>query len=941
MNTLMFLSLFLSAMSVVVCALVKQWCHEFKRYAYPRGAPHERGRVRTYLFHGLERSQMRRFIEGVHVVLHISVFLFFGAVSDFLYNVYQPIGNFARYCLLASLVVYTAFSISPLIFINSPYHTALTPPIRGCGVLILLTFRKLLWFLPSPCFKKRRSWLQSFEAIQFNRTQFLLKQADERAEKLDKVAMEWLLKEDDLSATSMDTFLEALPGYIHSHVTNEGRLPGQLTLDYVIGRIKKHFLTCVTSHGLSEEACIARVSSCVNSLRLVFKPTDSHRGDSDEPDKDKELRKTYIQGLVDVLNAQCNEEDSTVALRASCVRSLALQGLLTNLTPPDVEETPTRPFPDHLRPLYTFISDMGNNDSKQQLVNNRSTEAPNNSDSIMWKAFLNDGPLANLTRLAHAILSHGAHHPQGLPLCWRTLDALLKEFGIARMDVSELALGQFNKVLDKAHEHHQVDHQGFRIKRLLETLEIVARGRHLSMVFLGHPEYYGRADVVFDKEQLQNSDLMEAFASRLPGYITEVAKISQDKPRKFMEEMVRDDDLWTSLQVNLGNAVKLEGCVPDKLRTFEACCTVIDVMFLALEDSDNVDWRAPEFGSLSQHFELFVTKCFDGTFVGRATGFHVGLIKLRFCDALLTQFRKEVNPEGVVTVSLRSQWDVASLARVFYTLEVGGDSETDVEFWKSFTDGGHIEADFIKKARETLDAAIRDGPLLNFCKLGHLAVTAVPFAGSGLECADIEKVRVLQKKMLADERSSPSRASDRVWSKLDRLEHEVCDARAKSSSEERDMLEELLVMIKKAKDLCPRSAPQPDPSPDERRAQTLPPPSPSDDDTSTHNSASPRPEIHDRITSRVVNQIIIRPFAISPVPRSAPTRRLSRRSTEPVNLSMGRGDVGLTADAGSYPLTLSHGGSSSWSTSLNGPNYILPDILMAPLHEDPESIDDQ
>ena len=337
------------------------------------------------------------------------------------------------------------------------------------------------------------------------------------------------------------------------------------------------------------------------------------------------------------------------------------------------------------------------------------------------------------------------------------------------------------------------------------------------MVFLGHPKYHGRVNVIFGKEQLQNSDLMEAFASCLPIYID---KIPQDERRKFMEGMVCDDDLWTSLQVNLWNAVQLESRVPHKLHTFEACCTVIDVMFLALEDSERVDWRAPEFGSLAQHFELFVTTCFKGTFVGRATGFRVGLIKLRFCDALLTKFRKEVNWEG--GVSLRSQWDVASLARVSYTLEVG--DEKDVAFWKTFTNGGPIEPDFIKKAREMLDAAIRDGPLLNFCKLGHLTVTAVPFAGSGLERADIEKVQELQRRMLpvTNEHPPPIPASERAWRKLNRLEHEVRDAITKSSSEEKDMLEQMLVMIKKAKDLCPFSAQQLDLSPDEWSAQ--PPP---------------------------------------------------------------------------------------------------------------------
>jgi hypothetical protein len=150
--------------------------------------------------------------------------------------------------------------------------------------------------------------------------------------------------------------------------------------------------------------------------------------------------------------------------------------------------------------------------------------------------------------------------------------------------------------------------------------------------------------------------------------------------------VVGDDGLWASLQVNLWNAMRLDGPIPEKLRVFEACCTVADAMFLALEDSDDVDWRTPDFGSLAQHFEMFITNCFQGTFVKRATGFLVGLIKLRFCKAILTQFHKEVRREG--TVSLRSQWDVASLARVFYTLEVG--NEEEMAFWKSFTDGGHI-----------------------------------------------------------------------------------------------------------------------------------------------------------------------------------------------------------------------------------------------------------
>ncbi|KAI9458340.1 hypothetical protein BJY52DRAFT_1091763, partial [Lactarius psammicola] len=123
LNILMFLSLFLNMISVLASVLIQQWCREFMKYAYPRAAPHKRGRVRTYLYRGLNQFQMRTFMYGVHVLVHVSVFLFFWALSDFLYTVHPTVGAVARNCLFTLVAVYMALSISPLIITNSPYHT--------------------------------------------------------------------------------------------------------------------------------------------------------------------------------------------------------------------------------------------------------------------------------------------------------------------------------------------------------------------------------------------------------------------------------------------------------------------------------------------------------------------------------------------------------------------------------------------------------------------------------------------------------------------------------------------------------------------------------------------------------------------------------------------------------------------------------------------------
>jgi hypothetical protein len=845
---------------------------------------------------------------GVHMLLHVAIFLFFWALSDFLYNFSEPVGIIAHDCVIALLVVYTALSISPLIFISFPYHTALTPPLRGGVALILLTIRYvrgcLSGFSTPSC-----SFLKHFEGIRFNRAHFLVDQADSQAEQLDHDAMQWLFKEDDFSDDSMDTFLEALPGYIHSHLTGP-RSAVQSTASYILQRIRDHFLTCATSYSLSDEACVARVSACVNSLRLIFKYVGKHPAGGGE----ETLQKTYMEDLIRSLNTLCDGEDRKVALRASCVRCLAFQCFVSH------HATLDQPFPDHIHPLYSFICHEDDRESTRQPSNGAlSAETHNNQHSHesrrKWEILLHDGPLVNLTLLAQTILSHEHIHPENLSLCWKALETLLKEFNIARMNVSEPTLKRFYNVLHKAREHVQVDHRGFRVTPLVETLDTVARGQHLSMVFLGHPKYYGRADVVFGKDQLRNSDLMEAFAFCLPGYIS---TITEEERRTFMEHMVCDDGLWTSLQVNLWNAVQLESPIPDKLRIFEACCAVIDAMFVALDDSDEVDWRAPDFGSLAQHFEIFIASCFQGTFVGRATGFRVGLIKLRFCKAVLTRFHKEVlNNEGAV--SLRSQWDVASLARVFFTLEVGNDE--DRVFWKSFTDGGHIDAEFMIKVRDMLDTAICDGPLLNFCKLGHLVVTAVPFAGSGLEPADIEKVQTLQETLLVDERLPLKFASAEVWKELSRLRGEVDNTLKRSVDKEKDMLDRLLRMIDDANSRNPYySSQQPPPSPTEQSADT---PSP-DDGTSPHGSPYPQTTVHDRIPSRVVKPIDIVPQPIPPVhPGSTYIRKASRHSTMPVYFPARREGSGIATDAGSLARTRVLTGQPSML--FEDPDPLLPD----------------
>jgi hypothetical protein len=784
-NVVLFLSFFLNMMSVVGCALIQQWCDEYKTFAYPRAAPHTRGRVRTYLFRGLKVFQMRRFMYGVHVLLHISVFLFFWALSDFFYTVNHQLGTVTRYALVGSVTIYMLLSVFPFISINCPYNTPMTPPLRAAFIILRIIIRTPLWF---PRWIRGQPFdltgLQYYEGIHFDRARLCAIEAGKQADKLEPYAMKWLFTDNDFSDSDMDKFLEGLPGYMSSNHTEKGQLDEYLTAEHIHSRIKQHFITCATSVELSDEASIARVSSCVKALVLIFQYSRKNEGDSPESDKLKKelnLQRTYIQGLIDGFQTLCGMNDDTIALRASCISALAVQGILSHLVSSNSGTTDSSQFPASLIPIYNYLFPNDN------AVTVQLGDPP--IPSAMTSLLL-DGPLANLTRLAKAILGRKHVPPSILPFCWKILDILLTQLGTIPSDKPTRAQSDFDNLHEDTRTYVHGGDKGFHMTPLLEILDTVARGRRLLLVFSSRPKYRSRANVVFGKEYLRNGDLLEAFAQCLPDFI---ANNSPDVCKDVMDKFVNRDSLWTSLQVNLWNTQRFDIPIPDKHRILEDCCTVLDLTFSVLEDSQEVDWRAPEFGSLSNHFESLITHCFQGAFMGRATSFRVGIIKARFCKALLAQFRNDIDREG--TVSFRSQWDVASLARLICIL--GFRDKEDAEFWDSYVNGGQIEANFTAKALEMIDIAARDGPLLIFCQLGHLAGTAVPLNQSGLKPEDMEKVLKLQMKVIENKRLPLKHASHIVWEALGQLRELVNELCVKNTGKDRKLLERLLRIINK------------------------------------------------------------------------------------------------------------------------------------------------
>ncbi len=200
---------------------------------------------------------------GVHALLHISVFLFFWAISEFFYHVDHTFGKIICYALVVPAVFYTLLSIFPLVFSNSPYNTPMTPLLRAAYIIPRITIRSWKW-IPE-WIRGHSGWrgldltgLPYYQGAHFDSARLLSMEAERRAEELESHAMEWLFTEDDFNDSDLDKFLESLPGYISSHHTKPDRLDQYLTADHVLTRIMGHLITCATSVELSDQASVTR-----------------------------------------------------------------------------------------------------------------------------------------------------------------------------------------------------------------------------------------------------------------------------------------------------------------------------------------------------------------------------------------------------------------------------------------------------------------------------------------------------------------------------------------------------------------------------------------------------------------------------------------------------------------------------------------------------------
>ncbi|KAI9467388.1 hypothetical protein BJY52DRAFT_66741 [Lactarius psammicola] len=143
-NVIWFLSLVLSIASALNATLFQQWSRRYLELTRRRVAPHKRARTRAYMFDGIASFKMSRAVKAMPLLLHLSIFLFFAGLIDFLWQVSPTIGFWILSFISLFAFAYLALTVLPNLYLNCPYSTPVSELLWRLSQHLLLFVLRLI-----------------------------------------------------------------------------------------------------------------------------------------------------------------------------------------------------------------------------------------------------------------------------------------------------------------------------------------------------------------------------------------------------------------------------------------------------------------------------------------------------------------------------------------------------------------------------------------------------------------------------------------------------------------------------------------------------------------------------------------------------------------------------------------------------------------------------
>ena len=203
--------------------------------------------MRAFFADGVDKMHIPWAVEGLPALLHLSLFLFFGGLVIYLFNVDQEVFMCVVWWICLFTMVYGLITLLPLIRHNSPYYAPLSPPAWFLyssilhvtfSVLSFITYRYGSYEIWDRCDRLRgryRGWM-------LGGVEKAVKEGASERSEIDGSILGWTISalgDDD----SLEKFFAAIPGLFNSKLVHlQTDLPERylslfwLALDGFMGR---------------------------------------------------------------------------------------------------------------------------------------------------------------------------------------------------------------------------------------------------------------------------------------------------------------------------------------------------------------------------------------------------------------------------------------------------------------------------------------------------------------------------------------------------------------------------------------------------------------------------------------------------------------------------------------------------------------------------------
>ena len=232
--------------------------------------------MRAFFAEGVDKMHTSWAVEGLPMLLHLSLFLFFGGLAIFLFDIDREVFGYVIWWIGLFSMVYGLITLLPMIRHDSPYHSPLSTPAWFLFAGIhYITFKTLAFITRGSCWSYRtwghyvrltgryQGWMLGGVEKAAEET------ASERSSEIDVQILDWTISalgDDD----SLKNFFEAVPRSFSSRMLEhlKSDIPSTLRKK-ILSTLRGFCDRTLSSNSISDSEKVRRLDISNNTIKQI------------------------------------------------------------------------------------------------------------------------------------------------------------------------------------------------------------------------------------------------------------------------------------------------------------------------------------------------------------------------------------------------------------------------------------------------------------------------------------------------------------------------------------------------------------------------------------------------------------------------------------------------------------------------------------------------